>query len=40
MDGFFGKTTQETEYGHEIWHMDRKEFVEGGLPSDSFEGTV
>jgi hypothetical protein len=27
-------------YGYEIWFMECKEFVEGGLPNDSFEGTV
>jgi hypothetical protein len=27
LDGFFGKTTQAKEYGHENWNLERKEFV-------------
>jgi hypothetical protein len=27
LDGFFGRTTQVKEYGHEIWNMECKEFV-------------
>jgi hypothetical protein len=32
--------TQGMEYGHEIWIMECKEFVQGGIPNDSFEETV
>jgi hypothetical protein len=31
--------TQATEYGYEIQIMECKEFVESGLPEDSFEET-
>jgi hypothetical protein len=27
LDGFFGQTTQVTEYGYEIWITECKEFV-------------
>jgi hypothetical protein len=40
MDGIFGQTTQATEYGYEIRIMECKEFVKGGIPEDSFEGTI
>jgi hypothetical protein len=27
LDGFFGRTTQAKEYGHEIWNLECNEFV-------------
>jgi hypothetical protein len=28
------------EYGHEIWHLECKEFVKGRLPGHSFEAII
>jgi hypothetical protein len=28
------------EYEHEIWDVEHKEFTYGGLPNDSFKGTI
>jgi hypothetical protein len=40
LNGFFGQMALATEYVYEIQIMECKEFVYGGLPNDSFEGTV